>query len=323
MTLRSANSCMFIGLPESGKSSFIGALWHVVLTGELNPSFLVTVQPSDRTYLNQLRSNFVNCVANDRTKLEGMKKIELNIKSAKTGAAVDFVFPDLDGEMYSSQFEYRQLTKEYAEGVASCQSLMLFINPDRIKKPYLIVQAQAIVANFDQMVLPVVQVDTTDNKNLNDQKENKSMTGLSSSAIDKDFEDSNEKEWIPKISQTQVILVDLLQMVFGRVQKPCKIGIIISAWDLIKSSADRALANITPDAWLQAHLPLLYQYLQTKVDVLPFKIFGVSAQGGEYSKAFNGNLGLQQKMLPSERLIVQIDTDISNDITVPLAWLFE
>ena len=55
----SSNHCTFMGLPSSCKSSFIGAFWHVVESGEIDSTYTVTVPPSDREYLNQLRKNFL------------------------------------------------------------------------------------------------------------------------------------------------------------------------------------------------------------------------------------------------------------------------
>ena len=72
-----SNKCMFIGLPGSGKSSFIGALWHVASTGEINSAYSLTIQPNDREYLNKLQVDFLECKAPDRTKIEFKKKVPL------------------------------------------------------------------------------------------------------------------------------------------------------------------------------------------------------------------------------------------------------
>jgi hypothetical protein len=47
-------------------------------------------------------------------------------------------------------------------------------------------------------------------------------------------------------------------------------------------------------------------------------IFGISAQGSIYS---NDNKKLQEKLKPSQRIIVQFDSQRSNDITLPIKWL--
>lgn len=281
------NKCMFIGLPSSGKTSFIGALWHVVQSGEINAAYSVTSQPEDREYLNQLQSSFLDCKPPDRTKTGFEKKIELNMSEKTTGRVLDFIFPDLSGETYESQFEYRQLTLEYVNQIADSDCIMLFINPNHLKRPFLISQA-------DPMLL-----------------------GLEEQA---DEYEEEQVKWTPKTCQTQVILVDLLQMIADRIKKPCKVGIIISAWDEIQS-VQQADPPLTPTSWLQDNLPLLVQYLKSNQREFSHEVFGVSAQGGRYAEDGDNSV-LQLLPKQSERIIVQTNSEISNDITVPLTWLF-
>ncbi|MDO1451351.1 hypothetical protein Q0590_34065 [Rhodocytophaga aerolata] len=282
---------MFIGLPSSGKTSFIGALWHVVLSGEIESAFSVIVQPENREYLNLLRNCFLECEAPERTKIEFEKKIELNIRDNKTGKTVDFIFPDLSGETYESQFEYRKLSVDYVNQISESNSLMLFINPDFIKKAHMISHA---IAMFDNM----------------EDDNNDADHGL----IDK-------VEWKPKMCQTQVVLVDLVQMIMNKIRKPCKVGIVISAWDVIKNLPDKTESEISPSEWLQAHLPLLKQYLSANKQTFHYEVFGVSAQGGKYDEK-KDNTRLQSLIKQSERIIVQVGNTTSHDITIPIRWLF-
>ena len=285
-----AYRCTFIGLPSSGKTSFIGAFWHVVETGEINSAYTVTVPPGDREYLNQLRKNFLDCEPPERTKTDFVKKIEIEVVERSTDKKATFVFPDLSGETFESQFEYRKLTTDYVDQVSECNSLMLFLNPSKIKRSYLI---SAVNGMFDD-----------------DEGSKESTVALTQPTT----------RWTPKMCQTQVVLVDLIQMVRKSVNSPCKIGVIVSAWDTVKQSLDPTEAALKPEEWLKLRLPLLYQYLLANREVFPSKVFGVSAQGGEYKE--NENDVLQAKNRQSERIIVQSGDDINHDITIPLKWLF-
>ncbi|WP_184547201.1 hypothetical protein [Mucilaginibacter sp. FT3.2] len=285
------NRCTFMGLPSSGKTSFIGAFWHVVESGEINSTFTVTVPPGDREYLNKLRSNFLDCKVQERTKIDFVKKIEIEVTEQSSGKLATFVFPDLSGETFESQFEYRKLTGDYIEQVSECNSLMLFINPRTLKKSYLISALNGMFEDGEEQEAIVLETATTATR------------------------------WTPKLCQTQVVLVDLIQIIKNNVHTPCKIGVIISAWDTIKQSLDPDEVNLSPGEWLKKELPLLSQYLFANRESFPSKVFGISAQGGEYSE--NDNTELQGKLKPSERLIVQDDDVISHDITIPLKWLFD
>jgi hypothetical protein len=282
---------MFIGLPRSGKSSFIGALWHVVLSGEIDSAFSITAQPEDREYLNRLQTDFLECKAPERTKTDFEKKVELKIKDNTTGQFVDFIFPDLSGETYESQFEFRKLTNSYVEQIGESNSLMLFVNPDYIKKPNLISEATAMLDDIEE--------EQPNDQNLK----------------------VEEVKWIPKMCQTQIILVDILQMIINRISKPCKVGIVISAWDLIKNLPEENESNISPSEWLKKQMPLLDQFLLANRLSFSYEVFGVSAQGGQYAETEN-NTELQSFTKQSERIIVQVKNDISHDITVPIKWLF-
>jgi hypothetical protein len=290
----SANYCTFMGLPSSCKTSFIGAFWHVVESGEIDSIYTVNVPPGDREYLNQLRKNFLDCEAPERTKADFIKKIELEIIERSTGKVATFIFPDLSGETFESQFEYRKMTTDYVKHLSTCNSLMLFINPSNIRRSFLISTLNGMLDNSESGV---------------DQETPTAETT------------SFTRPWIPKMCQTQVIIVDLLQMVRQKVNIPFKIGVIISAWDIIKRSSDPIEAAMTPEQWLKSKLPLFSQFLQSNQATLPFKVFGISAQGGEYKDG--NNFELQSKMYPSERLIVQSGDTINHDITKPLKWLFD
>lgn len=295
MESKNNNRCMFIGLPNSGKSSFIGALWHVVETGEIESAYTITVQPEDREYLNELRSNFLVCKAPERTKTDFVKKIELNVQDKLKGISADFIFPDLSGETYVSQFEHRKLATKYIEEIRECNCIMLFINPDFIKKGNLISYADRMVFNGSDDHT-VIEMDST-------------RTNL-----------GTEITWNAKMCQTQVMLVDLLQIISSRIVQPCKIGVVISAWDLILNIPEEVEPLKNPKEWLKCHLPLLNQYLAANKLKFTYQVFGISAQGAKYEED-GENFELLSYLKQSERIKVQVNDDLSNDITIPIKWL--
>jgi hypothetical protein len=279
-----SNKCILIGLPQSGKSTFLAALWHVVESGEVDDSIKVSFLPIERDYLNRLRELWESCLPLERNKADFIQKIVLNITDNKNQVISDFVVPDVSGEMFELQFESRKLSSGYVEMLKSTNGVLLFIDPDKLIKPVLISDAyQLICDNCDPLK-----------------------------------DESIIKPWTHKGAPTQVVLVDLLQIISTYLDSRIRLGVIISAWDVIIESPDESYRKLTPSGWLDKELPLLSQFIQANSNCFETFIFGVSAQGSKYK---DDNLKLQSLSKSSKRIIVQTDSNISNDITLPVKWL--
>jgi len=291
-----SDQCMFIGLPGSGKSSFIGALWHVVESNEIISSYSISSQPEDREYLNMLRAAFLSCTPPERTKIEFPKTVELAFKNTETGQTTNFIFPDLSGETYSNQFSYRKLSEKYVDDLSLSNGIILFVNPHNLRKPNLITDADPMLAILG------------------------GQDNCEKQSVQKDIDNSadNLQQWKTEFSQTQVVLVDLLQMVQKQIKLPCRISIIISAWDLILNLREQN-SDVNPKVWLKINLPLLAQYLEANSEDFIYNIFGVSAQGGNYIDEEKELM--QEIIIPSERIKVQDENSINNDITLPIKWI--
>jgi hypothetical protein len=101
-------------------------------------------------------------------------------------------------------------------------------------------------------------------------------------------------------------------------EQQLNIAVIISAWDTIINTPDPKYSTLTPSQWIGKEMPLLEQFLETNSDLFNSKCFGVSAQGGDYKTDTDH---LNSHDLPSKRIIVQVDSEISKDITLPIRWL--
>ncbi len=278
MEIDRKNNYILIGLPQSGKSTYIAALWHIVESGELSDSLIITGLPDDSEYLNKLRDTWLSYKDFERTIVDSKHEITLEVSSNSNDIVSELKFPDVSGEMYRIQFEDRKLDLEYLEMIQSANGIILFINPDFIKEPQLISDIDACIG---------------------DEKSPSSA--------------ENEKRWEFKDVPTQVILVDLLQMISFNIEQQIKVAIIVSAWDQIISQ------NVKPPKWVDNTLPLLYQFLSANESIFKVDFFGISAQGGNYKEHKDE---LQAKS-PSERIIVETNHGTSNDITLPVKWLLK
>lgn len=285
----SDHSVVIIGLPESGKTTFLAALWHVVTSQELEETSLQFggLDIGDASHLNSIAKRWRAARIQDRTSVTGAREVRMNLKTSD-GTIISTTFPDAPGETFRQMWEGRDCSKEVASMLKGSE-VMLFIHADSISRPFWVV---------DEMQL------------------NKDM-GISNN-------DGDPEPWRPELAPTQVQLVDLLQLLrSGPLDTgPRRLVIMLSAWDKV------AEEGLSPEQFLEANLPLLWQYLQHG-EGWTVRVYGVSAQGGDYdSNDMTGEPLPQAEQLrlldhPSKRIrIVRADME-SHDLTEPLKWLAE
>ncbi len=121
-------------------------------------------------------------------------------------------------------------------------------------------------------------------------------------------------QWSHDMAPTQVVLTDLLQFMQVRrgSEQPLKLGVIVSAWDLVEDQTS------DPASWFGSRLPLLAQFLECNNLFWSTRIYGVSAQGGDLDR---DKVTLLQHHAASERLRISGPETTEHDLTGPLKWL--
>ncbi len=274
---------LLIGLPKTGKTTFLAALWHVVDSGVVPDSMKVTELHGNREYLNEIRGDWLSCQELSRTLIGSEEFVSMRLAESNSGTVIELTIPDLSGEVFSQQWERRQWTAQYSQIIRESTGALLFVHPEKVIEPLRIDQADALVAEIEG----------------------------------EDDSRATDTEWISwdaSLAPTQVKLVELLQFMDHEdaVSLPFRISVIVSAWDLLASQ------GISPEDWIKERLPLLYQFLASNSDKFPSKIYGVSAQGGDLSK---NKAELLSRNPPSERVQVIDGGAVSHDLTVPIKWL--
>jgi GTPase SAR1 family protein len=197
----SERSVVIIGLPESGKTTYLAALWHVVTARDVKTILTFgSLLHGDRTYLNEIAKRWRDAVKQERTRLvRGSKMVSMNLKNA-VGEPLRVTFPDLPGEEFSRMWEERECDPAVVE-ILRAGGVLLFVHTDTIRFPVWLVEE----IEFNE------------------------TTGIKRPA------DENVA-WAASMAPTQVQLVDLLQLLRS---SPLDIGlrkvaIILSAWDKVK-----------------------------------------------------------------------------------------
>ena len=282
-------SIVIIGLPESGKTTFLAALWHLITERDVDTVLRFhTLSVGEVTHLNEIAARWRDAKVQDRTAVAGNRLVSMNLLDA-TDMPVQVTFPDVPGEAYRRMWEDRECEPEIAE-ILSEGDVIFFIHADTIRPPKWVVDEVAL-----------------------------------SQAVGLEVPEGQVVPWNPLHAPTQVQIVDLLQLLCRPPLNagPRRLAIMLSAWD--KASGE----GLNPQAYLVAKLPLLAQYLQRGADGWLWRIYGLSAQGGDYDRT-NPGAGrtteaerLRNLDRPSERIRLLEGEAESHDLTRPIAWLME
>ena len=93
----------------------------------------------------------------------------------------------------------------------------------------------------------------------------------------------------------------------------------MSAWDKVDE------ASCDPNELLGKKMPLLQQYLEASTDLWTTRVYGVSAQGGDYDVDYSDRVDevpvLGGYDTASERIVLIGGEAVVNDLTEPIAWL--
>ncbi len=279
---------VILGLPGSGKTTFLAALWHLVTARDIDTALRFgSLRSGDVSHLNALTERWRRAKRQARTPVGSDRLVSMSLLDA-AGAAVLLTFPDLSGEYCRRMWEERDCQTALADILAAGGGVLLFIHADEIVAPSWVVDE----ADLSQRLgLPVAE--------------------------------GQEVSWHPRLAPTQVQLVDVLQLLREPPldRGPRRVAILLSAWD---KAAGEMLA---PAAFMREKLPLLHQYLEQNADAWTSRVYGLSAQGGEYEDDAEGAPPIQEAEVlrrmdqPSLRVRLVDGAQETHDLTEPIAWL--
>jgi hypothetical protein len=281
----SKRSVVVMGLPGSGKTTYLAALWHLVSEGEVVSKLkYVSLRAGNAEHLHEIATLWRNAKSQERTSVSGDKLVSM-ILQAEGGEPETVTFPDVAGEAFLQMWELRECDETVADWLKE-PGVLLFVHADKVSVPRWVVQEKLLLEDMkvEREVAEVV-------------------------------------EWSPSLAPTQVQLTDLLQSMQSDPLDvgPRRLAIILSAWD---KAVGRGL---TPQEYLARRMPMFSQFLAHGLDPRwEVRIYGVSAQGGDYdskTSALAEAKRLREVNTPSERIRVAYAGTESHDLTEPLQWL--
>lgn len=285
-------SFVIMGLPASGKTTFLAALWHLVESGETECRLVMDHYRGDFTYLNKIADAWRNFQKVPRTSQIGDTDVTIYLHDRVTGARGTALFPDLAGEIFDLQVEERRCRPEFVEQADADDGILFFVNADVKEDDLSIIDLNAR--------LPKEAAGTV-------LAGGSQQEGGSAPVV--------VPEWEPKFLPAQVrvvqLLSDLLRPPFT--YRTRKLAFLISAWDLVRDQGH------TPQQWLARNMPLVHQFLRTNGMSFTYQVYGVSAQGVRLDDdvAVDG----ATKIAPSRRVQIVGHDGEEHDLTAPLVWL--
>lgn len=293
---------MVLGFQASGKTTFAAALWHLVDSREINDTALIKGRHNgDFQYLERISLTWAAGWVVGRTLSEEWRPIAINLRRLVPDTDVRLSFVDIAGETVERIFVTREVDERVEPLIRGASGLLLFVSALRPKDDDSIVD---LYLEFPDEAPP-------------EPVDEPAEAGTNAST-------AGPSEAIPfKVEATpqQVQLVDLLDSLADEPLEMCpeRVAVIVSAWD-------RAHGASTPEAWLEDHMPLLFQYLATHADEFETRIYGISAQGGHVPSKENptepsDRAELLKQPDASRRIRVVGHGAGHHDLTHPIAWL--
>lgn len=191
----SQNKILMCGLPASGKTTYLSALWYLLTQREIKTCLSLVELPPTCTYLNMLSARWCRLNEVARTGYDEIQTISLRLMDGIS--EVDLHVPDMSGETWENIWNSRSCVAHAIEWASEATGVMLFLHADNIRPP-------VDLLIFNEMV---EEIDDTSPR--------------------------EEIAWGPELAPTQVVLVDILQAIssppLGANHR--RLVVIISAWD--------------------------------------------------------------------------------------------
>jgi hypothetical protein len=289
----SLRTLALLGLPKTGKSTYLGALWQLVQdTNE--PGVVERDVTGDRSHLQFLGEKVALCEEIGRTEVESTEGMLLTLGFDEFGDA-EISIPDISGETLRVLVETRHWHPRIESVLTEAESLVIFISADQLRVPFSISMANGVLEEARRTV-PASNGDTPGVRSPSgdpvgtSSEESAGTDPDEATVLPEEDDDTIEVQdptnltarlKIPKFkvekASTAAKYVDALENLLAsrRAHWPVRVAIVVSAWDTPERSGFRK-----PGEWLRKRLPSVLSMSTVNGDMMETRVFGVSAQGG-------------------------------------------
>ena len=291
---RRNGTVVMAGMPKTGKSTYLGALYHVLET-ESKESISLDVLPSARQHLEGLRGRWLRVEREGRTSSSSPVLTDLNLRTKEGGPVLSLHWPDLSGEYFDDMVRKRSLNGDVANILKEATAIVIFVHPDTVTQ-----QPRIHAVN---RLAEILEGETSAQGNA------AARVGQSEPEI---------VAWDPMMIPGQILVVELMQLLLDNqlARSISGISVVLSAWDLVASNFQ------SPKEYVEKQLPLLHQFLEANAARFQFELFGVSALGGDPEEDRDR---LNAEIDPVDRIQVVCEdgANAEDGILAPIRWLIE
>ena len=144
-----------IGMPQTGKSTYLGALWALVQS-PLETAVSEASFAGDRSYIQRLAEQVARGQELDRTGVDTNEAMSVVLDFEGLGSA-DVMIPDTSGESLRVLVESQLWHPRLLDACAQATAIVLFVHPARLRVPQpvsLLAVAGAASADLEQEPAP-------------------------------------------------------------------------------------------------------------------------------------------------------------------------
>jgi hypothetical protein len=149
MPAEMAYPSILVGLPSSGKTSFIAALWNALRDGDSQGKLMLDRLDGDDEHLDSIRERWLACEPQVRTITAGGKYPRMNLVD-RDGTRIRLTLPDLSGEVFRDAISDRRWSRPLDEAISISKGVLLFLHPEEITVPIRIDQVRVKPAGAKQ-----------------------------------------------------------------------------------------------------------------------------------------------------------------------------
>ena len=117
--------CLVVGLPNAGKSTFIGAFWAIEKDGGTGHTLTFDKYPNDIKYLNALKDNWLEQKAVDRT-VQLSQDLVFDLVRFSDGGKLSVNLPDFKGEVFNHLL-LGNTPDKLDEWIKNADSILMFL----------------------------------------------------------------------------------------------------------------------------------------------------------------------------------------------------
>lgn len=261
-----------IGMPSSGKTTYLASLCRLLLYGEQKTKWKLDIKdvPEGFDQIREFIKNLNSYKIVGRT--QEVYDIGLNLYN-KNQEWMQFVVPDSSGEIFRDLVYDRRIASNIMDQIVESDLLLFFINVNTMisEERIRLGEKSAIKQLNEEQGDKAIQSAKDKVKEHTGDRENEQIESK---------EQVKNKEEEQKKYNNQSALVELLQNIIYLVPHSLNIRFVISAWDLVEKEFKQD--KVTPEEYIKLKLPLLYQYLVFNSKSIDYEVWGVSAQGGDF-----------------------------------------